>query len=220
MLEKKQYYAARTKCVANPQKCINIIMDAMDQRKTRVPFFTNPAKMVANELPLKLKLFGATVHGHGTYFFYCTEQVKHDSDLSIEVGHTHEDIDQKFIRIGRYIRKVLQEVLSIPAFVVASYDTFTTRKGGQPPKCVEPVTYCYNTLPLARFLDNDLARFALPEKTGDNVHYFLMRRNATGRAVMQYKFKRYSDALWPRKYNPGQQFLPDQRKVLALYCAI
>ena len=50
MLEKKLYYAARTKCIANPPKCISIIMDAMDQRKTRVPFFTNPAKMVANEL--------------------------------------------------------------------------------------------------------------------------------------------------------------------------
>ena len=41
--------------------------------------------MVASELPLKLKLFRATVHGHGTYFFYYTEQVKNNSDSSLEV---------------------------------------------------------------------------------------------------------------------------------------
>ena len=38
----------------------------MDQTKA---FFTNPVKMVANEIPLKLKLFGATVHGYGKTFF-------------------------------------------------------------------------------------------------------------------------------------------------------
>ena len=54
----------------------------MNQTKA---FFTNPVKMVANEIPLKLKLFGATVHGYEKTFFYRTEQVKYDSDLSIEV---------------------------------------------------------------------------------------------------------------------------------------
>ena len=35
-------------------------LDTMNQTKA----FTNPVKMVANEIPLKLKLFGATVHGY------------------------------------------------------------------------------------------------------------------------------------------------------------
>ena len=78
---------------------------------------------------------------------------------------------------------VLQEAPSIPAFVAANHGTFTTRKGGQPPKCVEPVTYCYNTLPLAGLLENDFSRFAglfendfamfaLLERSGDNIHNF------------------------------------------------
>jgi hypothetical protein len=124
------------------------------------------------------------------------------------VGHTHEDIDQIFSRIGRYIRRTLQEILTVPAFVAALHDSFASKKGSQPPKCVEHLRYCYNTLSLAHLLDKDLARFALPEKSGDNVHYFLMRRNPQGKAVMQCnKLKRYSDSLWPRKYNPGQRYL-------------
>ena len=60
------------------KKYRSIFLDAMNQTKA---FFTNPVKMVANEIPLKLKLFGATVHGYGKTFFYLTaEQVKYDSD--------------------------------------------------------------------------------------------------------------------------------------------
>ena len=41
-----------------------------------------------------------------------------------------------------------------------------------------------------------LARFALPENSGDNVHYFLFQRNSSGEAIMQYKHKRYSVAIY------------------------
>ena len=82
--EKNQYYVARDKAVSNPTKYLSIIMDAMDQRKTRIPFWTNPAKLVAHCLLLKLKLFCAIVHGFGSLYFWCTEQVKHHSNLAIE----------------------------------------------------------------------------------------------------------------------------------------
>ena len=84
MLENKQYHAAQTECITNPIKYRSILkfLDAMNQTKA---FFTNPVKMVANEIPLKLIFFGATLHGYGKTFFYRTEQVKYDSDLSIEV---------------------------------------------------------------------------------------------------------------------------------------
>ena len=49
-------------------------------------------------------------------------------------------------------------------------------------------------------------RFAVPEKTGDNVHYFLFKKDNKGNAVLQYKMKRYSFAMWPRKYYEGQSF--------------
>ena len=66
MLKNKQHYAARTECIANPKKYRSIFLDAVDQTKA---FFTNPVKMVANEIQLKLKLFGATVHRFGKTFF-------------------------------------------------------------------------------------------------------------------------------------------------------
>ena len=46
MAEKHQYYSACSKAVANPDKCLSIIMDAMDKSKTRVPFF----KTLQNQL--------------------------------------------------------------------------------------------------------------------------------------------------------------------------
>ena len=263
MSEKYAYYAARAKCIAHPEQCMSVIMDAMDQRKTRVPYFTNPPKSVANEYTLKTKLFGATVHGHGTYFYWCTSQLSHDSNLTIEVlrrtllkyesekgklpptlylqldngpdqkskqfltflaylvqmkvfdtikvsylivGHTHEDIDQKFSRIGRYIRRTLCTIWSIPSFVEAINHSFTKKEGASP-KCVEQIQWCHNTSSLTNFSDKHLARFALPEKSGDNVHYFLFKRNKKGSAVMQYKMKRCSNAMWPRKYNPGDSYI-------------
>ena len=85
MAEKHQYYSARSKAVANPDKCLSITMDAMDKRKTRVPFFKNPAKSVALEYVLEVKVTGSIVHGFGTFLFWCTDHVKHDTNLSIEV---------------------------------------------------------------------------------------------------------------------------------------
>jgi hypothetical protein len=262
MSEKNHYYAARSKCVAHPEKCMSIIMDAMDQRKTRIPFFTNPPKSVSTEHVLKTKLFAATVHGYGNFFFWCTDQVAHDTNLSIEVlqrtllkyehakgtlppvlylqldngpdqkskqflgflaylvqkkifhkikvsflivGHTHEDIDQKFSVIGKYIQRFLREVLSIPAFIDAIIQCMVKKE--KAPKCVEHIQFCYDLEPLTSFLDPDLSRFALPEKTGDNVHYFLFCRDHDHQAVLQYKLKRYSDALWPRKYNVGDCYV-------------
>jgi hypothetical protein len=262
MKERHAYYAARAKAISHPDKYISIILDAMDQRKTRVPFFTNPAKAVANDFALKTKLFGATVHGLGTYFYWCTGQVRHDTNLSIEVlrqtllkyesekgqlppilylqldnaadnksrqflaflaylvemgvfetikvsylivGHTHEDIDQKFSQIGRYIKKILRSILTMEEFEAAIKQTFA-KQGAGGARCVEQIKCTFDTRCLVDLSDQELARFSLPEKTGDNVHHFVLRlRN--GRATMQYKLKRYSVALWPRKYNPGQTYL-------------
>ena len=34
---------------------------------------------------MKVKVTGAIVHGFGTFLFWCTDHVKHDTNLSIEV---------------------------------------------------------------------------------------------------------------------------------------
>lgn len=217
--ERLQYYKARTKCISNPQKGLSIIMDAMDQRKTCIPYFTNPSKAIANDFVLRTKLIGCIIHGHGTYLYWCTDQIKHDSSLSIEclrrtllkyqhhngslppklylqldngpdnkskeflaflaylvqmrvfdsikvsyllVGHTHEDIDQYFSCISRFIRKTLMEVYSIPEYIDALNKCFRTP--GCVPKSIEQITFCYDTSSLKTFLDPHLARFDLPEK--------------------------------------------------------
>ena len=50
------------------------------------------------------------------------------------------------------------------------------------------------------FIDKDFHRFDLDEITGDKTHHFVFRRNNEMKCVMQYKLKRYSDALYPRAY--------------------
>ena len=261
MGEKYEYYAARAKAAAEPKKYMSIIIDAMDKRKTKVPFFKNPAKATSTAYSLQTKVIGAIVHGFGTLLFWCTDHLRHDTNLSIEVlrrvllkyeqakgslppvlylqvdggpdlkskqflafigylvqmkifnkvkvsfmivGHTHEDIDQRWSTIGKYFVREKEEILSVPDFTQALKDSF--KKDGSKPKCIEQILYCYNTLPLKDLCDDFLARFALPEKSGDNIHYFLFRRDSHGKCVMQYKLKRYSNAMWPRKYNPGQLY--------------
>ena len=80
------------------------------------------------------------------------------------------------------------------------------KKNGTTPQCVEQINYTYDTRILKDLCDKHLVRFAVPEKTGDNVHYFLFKKDNKGNAVLQYKMKRYSFAMWPRKYHEGQSY--------------
>lgn len=82
--ERSQYYYAKCKSIDNPDKCISLILDSMDQRKTSVPFFAEPSKSVSNEIVLKTKLMAVKVHGLGHYLFWSTAQIAHDSNFSVE----------------------------------------------------------------------------------------------------------------------------------------
>lgn len=267
--ERTQYYASKCKALLHPEDCLSLIMDAMDQRKTAIPFFLNPSKSIAGEYVLKTKLMGVKVHGIGHYLYFSTNQICHDSNFSVEclrrtilklhdqhqgklprtlyiqsdngpdmkskqfiafcaylvekgvfekvklsyliVGHTHEDIDQYFSCISRYIKKTLKTILTVAEFVKALSSAFTTP--GCIPKCIEEVSHCYDTSTLLNALDPYLARFNLNECTGDKVHYFVFRRNTSGKATAQYKLRRYSDALYPRKYNVGDNFVTELNDV-------
>jgi hypothetical protein len=240
------------------------IIDAIDKWKTTFPFFVNLPKSIRDTSDLfKTKMTAVMFHGVGVHCFWASEQIVHDSNLTIEclmrslkkveediringnrtlprnlhlqmdnasdnkskqilafmaymvemqyfdviklsyliVSHTHEDIDQWFSVFSRFIKKILMQILTIGAFIRALSEAFKTKKCA--PKCVEEIQYCYNTKPLTQFLDRHLARFDLDEKSGDKIHHFTFRRRTDGKCVMQYKLKRYTDALYPRQYNLG-----------------
>ena len=44
MKGRTQYYSTKCKGVNYPDNCLSLIMDAMDQRKTSVPFFSETTK--------------------------------------------------------------------------------------------------------------------------------------------------------------------------------
>jgi hypothetical protein len=83
-MEREQYYSARAKACDRPDKYLSIILDAMDQKKTCVPFFLNPPKCLGSDYFMKTKVTAAIVHGHGPYMYWCTPEIAHDTNLSLE----------------------------------------------------------------------------------------------------------------------------------------
>jgi hypothetical protein len=120
------------------------------------------------------------------------------------VGHTHEDIDQWFSVLSRFLKKVLMQVLSIGAFIKALSSCYKKEKCQ--PKCVEQIHFVHDVRELLQILDQHLARFDLDEQSNDKVHHFVFERNSDGKCVMHYKLKRYSEALYPREYNVGDNY--------------
>ena len=53
---------------------------------------------------------------------------------------------------------------------------------------------------IAIFLGKDLHNFDLDGITGDKRPHFVFRRNAEQKCDMQYKLKRYTNALYPTTY--------------------
>jgi hypothetical protein len=259
--ERSQYYKTKCKCIAFPEDGVSLIMDAMDQRKTAIPFWLNPPKNVSGFFQLRTKLMAVKVHGRAHYCFWSSSQIVHDSNFSVEclrrallkletdfgklpptlylqcdngpdmkskqflafcaslvergvfqkvklsylvVGHTHEDIDQYFSVISRFIKHILKTIMCPSEFVAALRSAFSTP--GCVPKCVEEIQYCYDTSSLTDYLDPSFSRFNLHECTGDKCHYFLIRKDSNGNATLQYKLKRYSNALYPRKFQVGDDF--------------
>ena len=82
--ERTQYYAAKCKAISTPEDYLSLILDSIDQRKTCIPFYLNPAKCISSDFVLKTKLMGVKVHGFGHYLFWSTTQIVHDSNFSVE----------------------------------------------------------------------------------------------------------------------------------------
>jgi hypothetical protein len=79
------------------------------------------------------------------------------------------------------------------------------------PRCIEQIQFCFDTQILsAKFLDAHLARYDLDEGTSDKTHYLKLTRDKQGKAILQYKLKRYCDALYPRKFSVHDEFHCDK----------
>ena len=258
--ERAQYAKDQVKCSEEKNKFV-VAVDAFDKSKTTFPFFVNPPKSAVEGATLVVtKLTAALVHGfgEGVYCYWATDQVCHDTNLTVEVirrvllriedmnklkgplprslylqldnasdnkslqflafiaylvemgvfdsikvnylivGHTHELVDQWFSVLSKFIKRILMQLLTIGAFLNALLTHFKTERCI--PKCVEQVKFCYDTSVLSDSVDKQLHRFDLDEKTRDKVHHFHFRRNADQKCVMNYKLKRYSNAVYPRKY--------------------
>jgi hypothetical protein len=51
------------------------------------------------------------------------------------VAHTHEDVDQWFSVLSRFLKQILMQLLTIDAIICAISDAFKTKKCA--PKCVK-----------------------------------------------------------------------------------
>ena len=87
----------------------------MDQNKTNLPWYLNPPKALGNLVGLKIKMIGAMVHGFGTFLFWVTPQVKHGTNLTIEV-------------LRRTILKVLESKGQFPPVLYLQLDNASDNK--------------------------------------------------------------------------------------------
>ena len=86
-------------------------------------------------------------------------------------------------------------VLSVNSLLKVLMDCF--KMPGCVPRCTEEIKFTFDTKMYSeKFKDPLLSRFDLDEKTGDKVHFFVFRRHVDGKAHMQYKLKRYSNAIY------------------------
>lgn len=83
--ERQFYYSKREKARQDPQKCISIILDGMDQDKTDLPHLDMKNKSLANMWVLRTHVTGALVHGRRNYAFVDVNLFPHDSNLTINV---------------------------------------------------------------------------------------------------------------------------------------
>ena len=76
---------------------IAVFIDAMDQGKTKIPYFTRPNKSIGNHYGLQTKLFSALVLVLGYYLFFSICQIQTWTNLTTKVlRHTLNKIQHEF----------------------------------------------------------------------------------------------------------------------------
>ena len=88
--ERKVYHHHRSKSRSNPYKYACVIIDGMDQKKTRLPLTQKIAKSTQNLYHLRTHITGSlehthTSHGERAYIYIDILQWPHDCNLVIDV---------------------------------------------------------------------------------------------------------------------------------------
>lgn len=86
MKERAKYWKHRRKARTNPGRYISLIIDGMDQHKTRLPRMVLKPKSMASLKAMKTHVTGVLLHGHNprASVFVSTPSTKNDSNLTIE----------------------------------------------------------------------------------------------------------------------------------------
>jgi hypothetical protein len=85
--ERKKLSKHRKKCLANPKKYIGIVIDGMDQKKTRLPHWSRPPKSVDESCLIQLHVVGCLVF-HKEIFsrvFLNYPTLRNDGNLTITI---------------------------------------------------------------------------------------------------------------------------------------
>ena len=82
---RKKYYKHIRKAKAEPTEYLSLIIDAMDQQKTRIPHLVPKSKVMDHVTLLKTHLVGVIVHGIWTMGYIDSFQWPHGSNLTMSI---------------------------------------------------------------------------------------------------------------------------------------
>ena len=85
--ERATYYLRRALARNQPDKYLSLIIDGADQQAFGSPHFVTRSKATENEWRIPLSLMGAIAHGYGIYGFSYLPNIRHGSNLVMEVLH-------------------------------------------------------------------------------------------------------------------------------------
>jgi hypothetical protein len=145
-----QYVKDQIKCSEDNNKLV-IAIDAFDKYKTTFPFFINPPKSATEGATLLVtKLTAALVHGFGAgvYCFWATDQLNHDTNLTIEV-------------VRRTLLKIEELHGPLPRRLYLQLDNASENKSAQFLAFITEQTFCRKTGPGKGVRSRNIARIRL-----------------------------------------------------------
>ncbi|WAR32001.1 OGG1-like protein [Mya arenaria] len=83
--ERSKYYKHIRKAKSQPDQYLSIILDGMDQEKTRLPHLPTTPKSLSNAWKVQFNLMGAIAHGIGIYGFFDPFQWSHGGNYTISI---------------------------------------------------------------------------------------------------------------------------------------
>ena len=85
--ERQSYYARTHHAKTHKDESLSVILDGADQSAYGVPHFAMKSKTIEAAHKVALKIMGAIVHGRDNYAYTYLPNIKHGSNITIEVLH-------------------------------------------------------------------------------------------------------------------------------------